>query len=463
MGLNKKIFTVVLSIILWLPLKSYSQIKDSSFVSPSGVKEIREQLKKLPKENIWWTVNGKDMLWNNKNLHQIFPTVNVYRDGPISSLENDNNNDIGRTLVNTPYGNMKFNDFIEHEESTVMGVVIAYKGKIVFESYPRMQKHEKPIYWSVSKVFPATILRILEERNRLNVDKPINYYLKDLNNTSYAGIKVRNILDMASGLDCSDNYETFESCYYLYSMSIGDGFRNELAEDTPYDFVKNTKIKRKAPQGKIFSYSGVDTFVLGWLVEELMGMPFQDALSQEIWSKIGAESDASFIAPRYGIAITHGGFLARMRDMIRFGMLFTPSYEKVNQNKVISESHLDLILNGGNTNLLKNLYSNYYQNIESQDDGYLDDLLNNNTEDSNTTEFFSLPEGLQHNVYQWDAVYKNDDFFKGGWAGQGLLINPTKDIVAVWTGYKKNSKHDAREMRGIMRELLNKFYKPTSK
>ena len=202
---------------------------------------------------------------------------------------------------------------------------------------------------------------------------------------------------------------------------------------------------------------------MGWLVEEIMGMPFQDALSQEIWSKIGAESDASFIAPRYGIAITHGGFLARMRDMIRFGMLFTPSYEKVNQNKVISESHLDLILNGGNTNLLKNLYSNYYQNIESQDDGYLDDLLNNNTADTNATEFFSLPEGLQHNVYQWDAVYKNDDFFKGGWAGQGLLINPTKDIVAVWTGYKKNSKHDAREMRGIMRELLNKFYKPTSK
>ena len=244
MGSSRNMFTVLLSIILWLPLKSHSQIKDSSFVSPSGVKEIKEQFNRLPKEDIWWTVNGKDMLWNNKNLHQIFPTVNVYRNGPISVLENDNNNDIGRIIVNTPHGDMKFNDFIEHEESTVMGVVIAYKGKIVFESYPRMQKHEKPIYWSVSKVFPATILRILEERNRLNVDKPINYYLKDLNNTSYAGIKVRNILDMASGLDCSDNYETFESCYYLYSMSIGDGFRNELAEDTPYNFVKNTKIKR---------------------------------------------------------------------------------------------------------------------------------------------------------------------------------------------------------------------------
>ena len=61
-------------------------------------------------------------------------------------------------------------------------------------------------------------------------------------------------------------------------------------------------------------------------------------------------------------------------------------------------------------------------------------------------------------MYQWDSVYDNDDFFKGGWAGQGLLINPTRDLVAVWTGYKKNDQHDASEMRGIIRELLNHVF-----
>ena len=435
MGLNKKIFTVLLSIILWLPLNSYSQIKDSSFVSPSGVKEIKEQLKKLPKKNIWWTINGMDMAWNNKNLHQILTTVNVYRSGPVSVLDYNLANNINTTEVNTPVGLMNFQTFIDHDKSTVMGVVIAHKGKIIFEHYPRMEEHEKPIYWSVSKVLPATLLRIYEERKQLDVSKPIDFYLKELKDTSYAGIRIRNILDMASGLDCSDNYETFESCYYLYSMSIGDGFRTEDAEDTPYDFVKNTKIERNAPQGEIFSYSGVDTFVLAWLVEELSGMPYQDALSKEIWNKIGAESDASFIAPRYGIPISHGGFLANMRDMIRFGLLFTPSYKKVSEEKIISDDHIDLILTKGNPKLMQNLY----QKIPSA----------------------NMPDDLRHNIYQWDAVYENGDFFKGGWAGQGLLINPTRDIVAVWTGYKRDSEHDAREMRMIVREVLNTVYGET--
>lgn len=435
MGLNKKIFTVLLSILLWLPLNSYSQIKDSSFVSPSGVKEIKEQLKKLPKKNIWWTINGMDMAWNNKNLHQILTTVNVYRSGSVSVLDYNLANNINTTEVNTPVGLMNFQTFIDHDKSTVMGVVIAHKGKIIFEHYPRMEEHEKPIYWSVSKVLPATLLRIYEERKQLDVSKPIDFYLKELKDTSYAGIRIRNILDMASGLDCSDNYETFESCYYLYSMSIGDGFRTEDAEDTPYDFVKNTKIERNAPQGEIFSYSGVDTFVLAWLVEELSGMPYQDALSKEIWNKIGAESDASFIAPRYGIPISHGGFLANMRDMIRFGLLFTPSYKTVSEEKIISDDHIDLILTKGNPKLMQNLY----QKIPSA----------------------NMPDDLRHNIYQWDAVYENGDFFKGGWAGQGLLINPTRDIVAVWTGYKRDSEHDAREMRMIVREVLNTVYGET--
>ena len=435
MGLNKKIYTVLLSIILWLPLNSYSQIKDSSFVSPSGVKEIKEQLKKLPKKNIWWTINGMDMAWNNKNLHQILTTVNVYRSGPVSVLDYNLANNINTTEVNTPVGLMNFQTFIDHDKSTVMGVVIAHKGKIIFEHYPRMEEHEKPIYWSVSKVLPATLLRVYEERKQLDVSKPIDFYLKELKDTSYAGIRIRNILDMASGLDCSDNYETFESCYYLYSMSIGDGFRTEDAEDTPYDFVINTKIERNAPQGEIFSYSGVDTFVLAWLVEELSGMPYQDALSKEIWNKIGAESDASFIAPRYGIPISHGGFLANMRDMIRFGLLFTPSYKTVSEEKIISDDHIDLILTKGNPKLMQNLY----QKIPSA----------------------NMPDDLRHNIYQWDAVYENGDFFKGGWAGQGLLINPTRDIVAVWTGYKRDSEHDAREMRMIVREVLNTVYGET--
>jgi hypothetical protein len=58
------------------------------FVSASGVDETRHQIESLPRDDIWWTVNGKNMGWNFRNLHRFMPTVNVYRDGPVRELTN---------------------------------------------------------------------------------------------------------------------------------------------------------------------------------------------------------------------------------------------------------------------------------------------------------------------------------------------------------------------------------------
>jgi CubicO group peptidase (beta-lactamase class C family) len=209
-------------------------------------------------------------------------------------------------------------------------------------------------------------------------------------------------------------------------MAIGDGFRTENAPDNPYDFAATYEATRVAPPGYQFSYSGLNTFLLGWLVEEVMDMPFQDAFTREIWYHIGAESDASYIAPRYGIAVTHGGFVSRMRDLARFGLLFTPSYKVVSDRQIISDSHIDLIRNGGDPSLRLNA---------------------------------GLPgveeSGVKHNVYQWDEIYENDNFFKGGWAGQGLIVNPTRDVVAVFTSYFKDDQHSEVRLEPILFEVLD--------
>ena len=61
--------------------------------------------------------------------------------------------------------------------------------------------------------------------------------------------------------------------------------------------------------------------------------------------------------------------------------------------------------------------------------------------------------GIKHNVYQWDTVWNNNDFLKGGWAGQGLLINPDRDLVAVWTGYYREDGSEI-ELLPILRKVL---------
>ena len=157
-------------------------------------------------------------------------------------------------------------------------------------------------------------------------------------------------------------------------------------------------------------------------------MPFQDALTGEIWTHIGAEGDAAILARRFGVPMFAGGFLGRLRDFARFGLLYTPSYGVVSDRKIISDEHVEMLKNGGRPELLANARG-----------GPPDEV----------TEKI-----VKHNVYQWDLVFDNNDFFKGGWAGQGLLINSDRDYVAVYAGYFKDAANSEAELLPVLREVL---------
>ena len=120
-------------------------------------------------DDIWWTVNGKDMLWNFKNLNKIFPTTTVYRKGQISPLELKSDDKISQFPVKIDNRIMEFKDFLDSDLSTAMGVLILHKGDIIFEHYPRMQEHEKPVYWSVTKILVSSIVSILEDQNKIDI------------------------------------------------------------------------------------------------------------------------------------------------------------------------------------------------------------------------------------------------------------------------------------------------------
>ena len=395
------------------------------FISASSPAEVRNQIAKLAKDDVWWNVYGEDQAWNFKNLHRFMPTVSVYRQGEVRLLANRTLPSLASELVETPIGRVGFRDFLDSDISKTMGIVVLHKGDIVFEHYPRQQPYEKPIYWSVTKVLVSALVGILEDRGQVDISLPIVQYLPKLGDSDFADITVRNLLDMATGLDCPEEYIDQTSCYYQYSTTVGDGYWTDQSSRSPYSLVASLKPGVLQPQGEIFQYSGVNTFILSWLVEELMGMPFQDALSNEIWQHIGAEADAALLAPRYGVPNTHGGLLAQLRDVARFGLLYTPSYHKVTDRKIISDRMVRFIRDQGNPKLWEKAR-----------------IAN------------KLPSDFLHSVYQWDAIYSNHDFYKGGWAGQGLLVNPDKDIVAVFTGYAIDAEQSQPDLLPILRQVL---------
>jgi len=393
------------------------------------VDTTREQITKLPTNDIWWTVNGEDMLWNFKNLNKIFPTNTVYRNGPVKDLRLNISTSIAKTNISTPSGPMTFERFLHSDLSTAISVLIVHKGEIVYEKYPRMKPHEKPVFWSVAKVFTATLVAILEEQNKVDTTLPIDFYLPELKGSDFEGILIQNILDMATGIKCSEEYVDKQACYYVYSSAIGDGFWTAESPDNPYEFVAKLKVGQFAEQGQQYDYSGVNTFILGWLVEKTTGLQFQDALSEMIWTKIGVEADGAFFAPRYGVPVIHGGFLARPRDVARFGLLFTPSFNKVSDKRLISEKYINKLLHSGRSSLMIKPGGSVF-----------------------------IP-GLKHNIDQWDMVFENGNIYKGGWAGQGLIVNPIEDYVVVWNSYFKDKQQSETKLTPVIFELMDSIYK----
>ena len=158
------IIAILISAILVGFLNSAGAAEQTISSEPNYFEELKYRHSLVPKDDIWWTITGDQMAWMHKNVHQLFPTVNVYRAGPVKNLNFAPNPDIHQFVIEIEDEEMSFASFLESDLTTTLGMLILHKGTIVFESFPRMNAFEKPIYWSVAKVMPALLIRLLEER-----------------------------------------------------------------------------------------------------------------------------------------------------------------------------------------------------------------------------------------------------------------------------------------------------------
>jgi len=149
-----------------------------------------------------------------------------------------------------------------------------------------------------------------------------------------------------------------------------------------------------------------------------------------VWRKIGAQNDAFVGVTKYGLGNGWGFINTTLRDMGRFAMLFTPSWSKVSEERIIPDALLETIQHGGRPEI------------------FLGGFVGKEMQHS-----FPDITGLA-NRYQWDIVFPDGDFYKGGVGGQGMYISPSADAVVVWFS---TGKHDEEILaRAIVKGLAAK-------
>lgn len=275
------------------------------------------------------------------HFSEFFPHTIITRGNDIRELPLNLRKDVSNYETTIDSVKQTLNDYVHN--SLTDGVIIIHKGEIVFEEYPRMLPTDKHIYFSVSKTFTSTLIAILEDRGMIDVSKPIEYYMPELKESGWEGIPIIDILDMSSGINCREMEEGArdnpETCFQKFQAAFG--FPNlENAWEEPVEFLQT--MEQLEPNGEKMDYTSINTWLLGWLVERISEKSFGDMMTTEIWQKMGAESDALMLNGTKAHAGTPLGVNSNLRDLGRYGLLFTPSGRQ-EPYKIISDEYLNKI------------------------------------------------------------------------------------------------------------------------
>jgi len=407
------------------PPATDSEVVDSTSAQSEAerfftLEEVRDIHRRFDPTFSEWSRGGDFTRYVYLHMSEFWPQIVLRRNGPIRSLPVDPGAGIGNVTVSVEAGETTLADYVEN--SAVDGALVVHDGRIVFEAYPRMLPTDRHIWFSVSKTIVSTAMAILEDRGRIDVSRPIDSYLKPLAGTAWEGIPVIDILDMASGIDCPEVQYEPDSCFWAFYDAFGWPETDQVLAD-PMNTV--AQMSRGAPSGQVFDYTSVNTEILNGLVEAVSGERFSDFVEREIWRRTGAESDAFITATAHGNSFSGGGFSSTLRDLARYGMLFTPK-GRAGGNPVVSDAYLDNIREAGRPELT--------------------------TEEQRRWHNEDLGDGsFHHSTRQWDVVTSDGDFFKSGFGGQGLHVSASKELVVAWFGTKTAGRMD--EMPRIARQL----------
>ncbi|WOJ92782.1 serine hydrolase [Congregibacter variabilis] len=315
-------------------------------------------------------------------------------------------------------------DFASYVENDALldSVLVLHGDRIVFEAYPRMKPGQRHFGWSVTKVLTSATLATLVAQGKVNMDDAIEKYLPELRGSAWAGTSVQNIADMASGIDCrdSDGYQDTSTCVYRMEEALGI---TASTGDTPAFVPLIQGMQRLRPAGERNEYVSANTNVLMLLIERITEQSYAAAVQERIWQRIGAESDALMAISAEGHAYASGGLMARLRDLARFGRVFTDARRFPD---IASTMMADLNSGAGinrSDESLKRLA------LEHGDD---------------------LPKRAG---WQWDRVWDDGGLYKSGYLGQGLYVDAKRDLVIAWYGTGINYDEDATDMLPVARQL----------
>jgi CubicO group peptidase (beta-lactamase class C family) len=244
----------------------------------------------------------------------LFPVNRVLRGGAVRALP----------PAPAPIKNVHFHsrgeeyDLFDYlADNRVAGLLVLKDGKVAFEDYELGAGPDtRWSSFSMAKSVASTLVGVALKQGLIgSLDDPLTRYLPQLKGGAYEGVSVRNIMQMASGVKWNETYTD--------PHSDRRKLLDKQLEQKPGAILAymNTLSKAGAP-GSIWNYSTGESFLVGALLEAATHQPLATYLSQNLWTRLGMEHDATWwLESPGGMGLAGSGLGATLRDYGRFGLL----------------------------------------------------------------------------------------------------------------------------------------------
>jgi len=354
--------------------------------------------------------------WNSGGDHGIYINMhisNYFKSGIImpplekSVLERNINPEIGNITFTLKDGStsIPLKEYLhEGGPRRVQCMMMAHKGKVVFEAFPGMNPTDAHIWMSSSKPTVSLLTTILEQQGLFSYDDPVTKHVPALAGTAWDKVTYRNAANMSAGLDIE---ETFHN--YIVPDSWINQWINSIINGKGDDWIqvmRNAKPLPNEKPGDHMRYSTPNTMILVMAVENILQKPWMDIFNEMVWSHIGANGPLFTALTTDGVALAGAMHSSQPEDFLRFAMIFSPSWNKVSNTQIVTGKVLDRLRTLG--------YPPAFEGCQEQ--AYAHD-------------FFG--EKPFTNSNQWDWIFEDGAMHKHGNMGQGMYVDPARDFVGI--------------------------------
>ena len=367
------------------------------------------------------------------NLSEVVQTALIRRGGPISELKVTKMPEIGDVVATTDLGTMKLKEAITDPRSRLQAFAVVHKGKIVYEEYPGMLRDSQHLWSSTAKTITGLLVYQLAEEGRIDLQAPVSTYLDFTKGTPIGAIKVEDVLHMRSGLDFEENQANRLNPKHPVSWAFAAALSARGVPAGPSLKEIIVKVAAVDPPNTKYGYSTFNTTVLVWIVEAVTGQPWNQVLSERIWKKAGMANDALVALSPSGEMLAGGIFAGTMRDFIRYGLLYTPSWKTVAKQRVVPDG----------------FFKSIYEAVNP-------DIYSGGDQGPSMVKRFTATGAPIGNAYQWDAVFEDGDLYKSGLCGQALYVSPQTDTVVV---YFSTTWQSSQAMVPYTREIVRQIFR----